>query len=425
MSATYNLDNFRPVAVDTFSDDEVKRIAKQFYDGNGKPVNKEIWEKNFKNLNDAIDKSYSVVYDEQDVRMNYELRNNVAVFAAFKSWRMGNDVSKLLTDKDGNKRQWGDFLKQYEKTNKKYNRNWLSAEYALAGRQANAARMWQDFERDADVYPNLKYMPSQSPEPRLAHQQYYGIVKPIGDKFWNTNMPPSDWGCKCSVEQTMDEPTDHIVPERKLPKGIIGNPGKTGMIFSPDHPYIPKEKKNKQAVKEGFNQLRASLDNEYILYHGDKGTVSVSLNADPDDYLENFGYAKTVSKKYDGAMEVRPHYRKKGSNPELDYNGTIGDRTEWKDAKTVKNFVSNSFFNKLEEGKQLSKFDETFIALDFAGKLNKENLNECADHLIGQFEKYKSVKYAFLKQGDKVVMIKPGYDTKYIVRKIKQGLLNE
>lgn len=427
MEDVYDLPKFRSLSYARINaTDNNDDLAKKFYDSKNQAVEKAIWDKNVNQLIDGIDKGYLTIKDEYDVKTVYELKNNVAVFAAFKAYRMGKDVSRLLVDEKGNKRSFTDFQKEYKKVDAKYNNEWLTAEYAMAQKKAAAAREWQDFERDIDVYPNLKYMPSLAVNTRDSHRKWYGVVKPVKDDFWNYALPPSEWGCQCYVEQTMDDAHKETFERPAPKKGIVGNPGKTGMVFNPDHPYIPKSTIEKQDVKKEFNNLKTALGDKRkdIEYKAEKGTVRVSLNADTNDYIDNFRYAKTVTDKYKGTMEILAH-SKKGKNPELNWDKTVGDRVEWKTAKTVKNFVSNSFFNKLEDGKQLAKLDETFIALDFAGKLSKENLSECVEHLMGEFTHYKTVKHVFMKQGYKVVMIKPGYDTKYIVRKIKQGLLNE
>jgi hypothetical protein len=405
-------------------EDEIQRVAMDFFNKNGSPVNADVWKHNADKLVAAIGKGYGFAYNEQDVKLNYELKNNVAVFSAFKAWRMGKDVSRLLVDENGNKRQWGAFLKEFRKTNKTYNVNWLAAEYNLAQGQAQAARDWQKYERDKDIYPNLRYLRSLAVEPRQAHQNYYGVVKPIDDPFWDNALPPNGWNCQCRVQQTDDPADDRHVETTPPPKGIVGNAGKTGMVFTPEHPYLKAAGlPEKQLVKEAFNQLRPALDAEHIVYHGDKGKVNVSLNADPQDYLQNFRYAKVVMDKYEGTLLIRPHSFVDGNkNPEYDWDGTIGDRTEMKGANP-RNYIKNSFNDKLRAGEQLRDFNETFIALDFSEKLTEENMKAVASKLYGEFNAYPKVKFVLLKNADKVVKIESGIDFNAILDKMAKGLL--
>lgn len=89
---------------------------------------------------------------------------------------MGKDVAHLLVDENGERKSWSEFYKDYKKVDGKYNSQWLAAEYDMATKQAHSAVDWQIYERDKDVYPNLKYMPSMANEPRVDHEHYYGLV---------------------------------------------------------------------------------------------------------------------------------------------------------------------------------------------------------------------------------------------------------
>ncbi|NLN95856.1 MAG: head morphogenesis protein, partial [Bacteroidales bacterium] len=59
-------------------------------------------------------------------------------------------------------------------------------------------------------------------EPRNDHQRLYGVVKPVDDPFWDTWLPPSDWGCRCSVKQVRDDDNAKEVPKDiKLPPAYM------------------------------------------------------------------------------------------------------------------------------------------------------------------------------------------------------------
>jgi len=51
----------------------------------------------------------------------------------------------------------------------------------------------------AAVRPYLRYMPSSSEHQRREHKQWYNLVLPIDDPFWDAHYPPNGWGCKCGV----------------------------------------------------------------------------------------------------------------------------------------------------------------------------------------------------------------------------------
>jgi len=55
---------------------------------------------------------------------------------------------------------------------------------------------------DPDVLearPFLRYVGSCSGEPRVEHMQWYNLVLPADDPWWDTHYPPNGWGCKCGV----------------------------------------------------------------------------------------------------------------------------------------------------------------------------------------------------------------------------------
>ena len=52
---------------------------------------------------------------------------------------------------------------------------------------------------DPDVIrarPYLRYVASSSRNPRPEHMQWYNVILPADDPWWNTHYPPNGWGCK-------------------------------------------------------------------------------------------------------------------------------------------------------------------------------------------------------------------------------------
>lgn len=124
--------------------------------------------------------------------------------------------------------------------------SWLRTEYDTAVIRAQQAAEWKRFERDKDVLPNLKWVPSTSPNPGADHRIYWGTILPVDHPFWSRHRPGDRWNCQCSLEST-DEPAtgirheDAVDPRKNGPqKGLKDNPGKTGNLFGQDHPYYPE-----------------------------------------------------------------------------------------------------------------------------------------------------------------------------------------
>ena len=68
---------------------------------------------------------------------------------------------------------------------------WLRTEYDTAVIQAHNAADWQSFLRNKDVMPNLRWMPTTSPNPESSHEAYWKakLTLPVDDPFWSKHHP--------------------------------------------------------------------------------------------------------------------------------------------------------------------------------------------------------------------------------------------
>jgi len=156
----------------------------------------------------------------------------------------------LLVDADGKILSWTDFRRQVMVVHKTYNQTYLQAEFQTAKRSSQAAKQWQTFEKDADLFPNLKYKTVGDERVRDEHDALEGIIKPINDKFWDKHYPPNGFRCRCSVQQTSSKATKGT-PKVKIDKGFSKNVGKTGQVFDEnDHPYFAVDKEITKKLKE-------------------------------------------------------------------------------------------------------------------------------------------------------------------------------
>ena len=228
----------------------LKRIYEKFDVQNN--IDPDLFRYTRDHLNDAVDKGFSlnVKFGDPDYVFLYELKRNNAVFAAFKTHRQQNDIASLLIDENGNQRSYNDFRKASEAVIGQYNVNWMHTEYTTAVKAARMAARFRRYMQDADLYPNLRWLPSMAADPREAHMPYYNNVRALSDPWWKTHYPGCVWGCQCDVENTDDEIThigDLPVTLQATTKrteqpvrapGLDRNPAYTGSIFTPKHPYV-------------------------------------------------------------------------------------------------------------------------------------------------------------------------------------------
>jgi len=212
------------------------------------------------NLEKAVNEGFGVVeYGEPNYDFQYELKHNVAVFTAFKGHAQNIELVEALTDDNGKLRNFNDYQKTVKPITQKYNSLWLEAEYDIAVKASRGAAQWKEFERTAELYPNLEYLPSTAGEQREEHKAYYGMIKPITDPVWDTLTPPNGWGCNCSLRKSRKTPDTNEVATLKPIPGIAGNSGKSGQLFTANHPYVknttPKARKSIQNQLESLEKV--------------------------------------------------------------------------------------------------------------------------------------------------------------------------
>lgn len=166
------------------------------------------------------------------------------VFSAFRVHRMQLDIAALMLDKDGHVKPFRKFVKDVSPYIEHRNRQWLQTEYNTAILRAQNAAEWQQFMAEKDVFPNLEWIPSTSPNPGEDHRVFWGTVRPVDDPFWNVHKPGDRWNCKCELRQSEKAvtpvPTSRAKALDNAAKGLESNPAKDKEVFSDKHPYYPK-----------------------------------------------------------------------------------------------------------------------------------------------------------------------------------------
>ena len=190
-------------------------------------------------FNQATDEAFPSVNRDKDFKQ--QLRHSNEVFSAFKVHRTQNDMAARLLDSNGDLKPFNQWFNDILPIASHQCGTWLKTEYDTAVLRAHQAANWQQFRREADVLPNLKWMPSTSLHHGEDHRQYWGTVRPINDKFWNEHRPGDRWNCKCYLTSTDEAvtpvPVDDVHSEPQA--GLKDNPGITGATFSDEHPYFP------------------------------------------------------------------------------------------------------------------------------------------------------------------------------------------
>ena len=183
----------------------------------------------------------------KDLELLTQLRENIYMFSAAKTYQEVKEISSLLVDENGNVRTSAEFNKIGRETYDLWNDDYGKTEYNTAIGQGTMAAKWNEIEKNKDVLPLLQY--SAVGDACDICEPLDGMVAPVDDPVWDSVAPLNHFNCLCILLQLDEgEPTSNnedIVSdvEGKMQPLFINNAGKTGEVFPKDHPYFdaPKE----------------------------------------------------------------------------------------------------------------------------------------------------------------------------------------
>ena len=210
-------------------------------------VEEHLFQEASKIFRDAIDEGYANAAEENaplpEEAFREAILHSADVFSAFRTHRMQKDIAAQLLDSKGQLKPFSKFVKDVSPYIEHRNRAWLQTEYDTAVIRAQNAAEWKMFEQEKDVYPNLEWIQSTSPDPGADHMIFWGTIRPVDDAFWNEHRPGDRWNCKCELRQTDKNAT--AVPESDgksdAARGLETNPAKAEELFSQKHPYYPHD----------------------------------------------------------------------------------------------------------------------------------------------------------------------------------------
>lgn len=186
----------------------------------------------------------SVFTEDTDTWLSDRLRANVSRFAAYKAEYVSAALQRTLNDATTPEKDRQKYARAVLRTFSRYQ----DAERSTATARARTAKQFEEFLQPDNVrlFPNLKWLPSRSADPRVSHTAFYNRVWAKDDPFWNFNAPGTEWNCKCDIEETDEPLTDNTaVPQPTIPLGLEGNPAQTGEIFTDNASYIRTAGRNR------------------------------------------------------------------------------------------------------------------------------------------------------------------------------------
>jgi SPP1 gp7 family putative phage head morphogenesis protein len=194
------------------------------------------------------------VFGGVDYELLNELRTNVYLFSGAKTYQQVREFSSFVADA----KTFKEFREKIEGVYEQYNKTWAETEYNTAIGQAQSAKAWNDFEKDKELFPLLRYSAVMDKNTSDICRPLDGIIRPVDDPFWNTHAPLNHFNCRCLLEKidkyegakkSSDARIKSVAKEMdgRMQDEFKMNSGKDGYVFSPKHPYFdvaPKDKAN-------------------------------------------------------------------------------------------------------------------------------------------------------------------------------------
>lgn len=197
-------------------------------------------------------------FEGKDLELLQELRENVYMFGAAKSFQQMKDIGSLMFDEDGNRVSSKEFNSLGSQAFQRWNYDWGRTEYNTCTAQATMAVKWNEIEANKDLLPILSY--STIGDACDICEPLDGFTAPVDDPAWNSIMPVNHFNCECTVTQHEEKELTPDKEKEEILDAVHGemsdvfkmNPGKDGYIFSPDHPYFDVAPKDKAFAKTNF-----------------------------------------------------------------------------------------------------------------------------------------------------------------------------
>lgn len=217
----------------------------------------------------SLSKAYKPVgYNLADFELLTEMRTNVYLFSAAKTYQQVRTMTDQLIGDNGAILPFKQFREKADETYKLYNKTWLQTEYDTAIGQAQNGRKWKEIERQADVLPLLEYSAVLDSRTSEICRPLDGITAPVNDPIWKKVAPLNHFNCRCMLKQVADgKVTSQKVKDEKVEEtlGMMDdlfkmNPGQTGYVFSKKHPYFQVPKNDREYAKRNFDMPLPKTD---------------------------------------------------------------------------------------------------------------------------------------------------------------------
>jgi hypothetical protein len=141
------------------------------------------------------------------------IRRSPKVHDVFHNHKCSRKIAGQILDESGELKAFYKFFRDVEPLINGYDKDLLEKEYCLAIQRAHLVGEWQQFEQEKDIFPNLLWVPSVSPNGCKPHKKYWNKIWSIDDPFFKQHYPGDCLDCQCDLRAT-DMPTTGFSPSK-------------------------------------------------------------------------------------------------------------------------------------------------------------------------------------------------------------------
>lgn len=250
-----------------YSDKQIKKLLDAIYDGTIDiyTLPEDLYFATADYLKSALYKGFGgglADFDGKKLELLQELRENIYMFSAAKTYQEVDSIKQLMFDENGELIDNRTFNQLGAKEFENWNDNWGATEYNTAVAQGEMASKWSEIERTKDVLPLLVYQTIGEGLGCEICSPLDGLTAPVDDPIWDTIYPTNHYNCECIViQEDRDNATETDKSEKEeIVNGVTDNMnplfqmncGKDGYVFNPEHPYFDVAPKDRDFAKDNF-----------------------------------------------------------------------------------------------------------------------------------------------------------------------------
>jgi SPP1 gp7 family putative phage head morphogenesis protein len=324
-----------------YSEEYLEELLKGIFEGriNSNNLPEDLYNATAKHLHQGVVKGFgknlnTIQFGGPDYNMLSQLKTNVYMFSAAKTFQQTMQMSQALITPDGDLRSFEDFKKEARGIFETFNNRYLRAEYDTAITQGGNAAKWMDIEDKKHLLPYLRYIAVHDQRVCEICSPLNDVTLPIEDPFWKTHSPANHFYCRCVLEQleksegeqSKSTPTqvEEAKKQSKVPDEFKYNAGLQQEIFSTEgaskHPYFSVPKKYVQFAQHNFGlPLPGESDGNALVFQAAKTIKEAEAFARNVMKMEHVDYSKFDPKVANALNKVI--HNTKQVFPELSFKG--------------------------------------------------------------------------------------------------------